>query len=763
MKLKNIILLIFLPTFLFACSDKPASTSYSNSDSYNIPSELQVAKNSDSSDARFASLAAFGDPGTDYTNHVTDSFLDSGMDSLDMINDVLKLIADSGYKDFVNKGPYQALIVAPGGDDNKASSSGSQGSSEKKVEKLTPMTVNVTRADGADEPMKLDFWMTMTEEMGVGLTFDINVKGHIEVLKGSNATTLPWGVFTFNVLGIGSFGAPMGDIELFKMGIKTMENADGYAEMEFIDAGSSPQGTAVIQNSNKVHVIANKALTEGNMRVNQSGIHTDDFYVTFNSDYYMDKQDLDGSTVEFSKKLADLTKTVYEYGFFNKATGAKISLNAGMPFKTSDGGFGYAGTWGIWAENQDLIVDGAVITSEGSTPVNYTVVAKEAKLIKHTKVSKTLADITGLPLLMWDDATSKDKVIKWNSASSIFQQVGTMGPNAEGNWVLTAFDPSAYVTLTKGNTNEWEGTWVESLSTYLEIGRYLNGGVALADSTAIEFYTESTVQPGDTSVPSTLYTKEWVPNFSVANVDLLAAQQDNHHSCWGNSPDNCVSPALTYDTVNYTLKNGSTILVAPTNATLDLTNSRFGWGVNIGGLVGATNGSSSGVGTYYSWNMGTDSWNKLISIKDAAGAMVVFDQPISMTYKHLPTNDRNYGTASRDTSKDNMLYQLEYDGTSLNIPWAYDASIDDWAPEINLKDGAILTDGATEYVVKASEVSMTMKMLGSGGSGLTVNETTSDPTITFNTGVISAMPTKPTAGSDGLALKVKVTKGVTLQ
>jgi hypothetical protein len=248
----------------------------------------------------------------------------------------------------------------------------------------------------------------------------------------------------------------------------------------------------------------------------------------------------------------------------------------------------------------------------------------------------------------------------------------------------------------------------------------------------------------------------------VANANLLAAQEDNHHSCWGNSPENCVSPGLTYDTANYMLKNGSTNLVVPSKASLDLTNSRFGWGVHIGGLVGATNGSSSGVDTYYTWQMGTDSWNKYTSIKDAAGTLVVFDQPIRMTYKHLPTNDRNYGSASRNTSKDNMLYQIEYDGTNLSIPWAYDVAIDDWAPEINLKDGAILTDGTTEYVVKASEVSLTMKELSTGGSGLTVDETTADPTITFNAGAISAMPTKPTLGSDGLALKVKVTKGVTM-
>jgi hypothetical protein len=100
----------------------------------------------------------------------------------------------------------------------------------------------------------------------------------------------------------------------------------------------------------------------------------------------------------------------------------------------------------------------------------------------------------------------------------------------------------------------------------------------------------------------------------------------------------------------------------------------------------------------------------------------------------------------------------------LNIPWFFnnsssDSNDHDWEPEINLKDGAILTDGTTEYVVKASDVMLTMKKLSAGDSGLTVNKTTSDPTITYNAGKIAAMPVKPILDSDGTAIKVKVSKG----
>jgi len=761
MHFKNIILLIFISFSLVSCkyfTSGDKKETYSNSSAYSLPSELEVAKASGSSDASFASLAAFGDTGTDYTRHLTDMWLDSDLDALDMINDVLQLIDSSGYKDFVNKGPYQALIVPPGGDDNKAS--GGDKKSNNKVEKLTPMTVNVTKSDTADSPMKIDFWMIMKEDDGPNGGFDINVKGHVEVTKAANDSTLPWGVFTFDVEGTAGFGGNIGDLKLFKVGIKTIENADGLAEMEFIDSGSFPdQNNKILSASNSIHVIANKDLSAGNMRVLlNNGVDTDNLYVTFNKDYFIDFVDSDSSSHEYSKKFSDLKQTAFEYAVFNKETGAELSLNAGMPFKTADGNFGYAGNWGVWAESQNLIVDGAQITSEGSNPLTYTVVSKNGKLIKHTKVSKTLGDIAGLPLYMWDDNTGKDKVIKWNSASSIFQQVGTMGADSNGNWALTAFDVGNYVTLTTGNTDEWDGGWSESLSTFLEIGRYINGGVSLADNTAIQYYVENAVKPGD-SVPSTLYTKEWVPNFAVANAAALEAQEDTHHNCWGNSPENCKSPALTFDSSNYTLKNSSTEIIAPSKNVLDLSSSRYQWGVHIGGLVAATNGEAHGGDTYYSWNTGDNEWNKFTSIKNASGAMVAFDQPIRISYKHIPTNDRNYALSTRDQQRDNMLYQMDYDGTHLNIPWFFNSSIDDWEPEINLKDGAILTDGTTEYVVKASDVMLTMKSLSAGGSGLTVNRTTSDPTITFNAGRINAMPVKPTLDSDGTAIKVKVSKG----
>jgi hypothetical protein len=117
-----------------------------------------------------------------------------------------------------------------------------------------------------------------------------------------------------------------------------------------------------------------------------------------------------------------------------------------------------------------------------------------------------------------------------------------------------------------------------------------------------------------------------------------------------------------------------------------------------------------------------------------------------------------------------MLYQIDYDGSNLGIPWIYDSTTLDWYPEFSLEDGTTLTDGTTEYVVKASDISKSMIMLSTGGdgqpeyvSGLTVDETTSDPTLVYDATVIAAMPVQPTLGSDGNAIQVKVSKGVKVE
>jgi len=760
MTYKYPLLALFSVVALVGCSDKVSTTTtagdtYSTSSSYTLPSTLEVTKDSAAESSSSASYAVFGDADTDYTKHVTNSFVDGDIEALEMINEVLQVINDSGYKDYVNKGPYKALVTTPGGEDHKSQGGGAKG--DTKVEKLSPMTVNVTRADGTDEPMKIDFWMTMSEDMGPDETFDINVKGHIEVTKGADDDTLPWGVFTFNVQGSGTLPG-IGETTLFSMAIKTIENADGKAEMEFIDGNSFPsgEGGSLVASSNAIHVIANKALTSGNMRMIQDGEYTEDLYVTFNDDYYMVKDSSDDPN-EYSKKLADMTKRVYEYALFNKATGAKISLNAGMPFKTADGGFGYAGNWGVWAENQSLIVDGAEVTSQGASAAAYTVVAKKGKLIKHTKVSKTLSDIDGLNLSLYQCGESgcSENMVQWSNALDLFQIIGTKAPNADGNYVTTLLESP--VTLTTSNIERWGGAWVESLSTMLQIGHYIHDGGTLNDATTITYHVESTVLPGATDAPSTLYTKEWVPDYTVASAGLLAANRDSHWSCWDRG--DCLS-TLTYDTDEYMLKSGSTELVPP--STLDLSTSEFSWGVHMWGLLVNSTDDPHTVDVFYSWQTGKDSWNKFTSLKDAESTMVVFDQPVRMTYTHSTANDRN-----ADATKDGMLYQIDYDGQNLGIPWNYDVATDDWQPEISLADGTVLTDGTTEYVVKASDVSLSMKMLSTGDvayvSGLTVDVTTSDPTITFNAAVIAAMPTEPTLDSDGTALKVKVSKGKTIE
>ena len=761
MKKTNIFLAASIAALLSGCGGGSTTdvTSTSTPTQSNValamPSTLELAKESTAS---AASYALFSDTGTDYEKHVATSYIDGDIESLEMINEILQVITDSGYQDFVNAGPYKALITPPGGDDHQSQGGGSK--VDTKVEKLTPMTLNVTRADD-ESPMEIDFWMDMEESAGPTDTFILKIKGHINVTKAADNDTLPWGVFSFNVTGVAKMPGADTETTVISMAIKTIENADGKAEMEFYDLEGFPDDEGNPSASlNQVHVISDKDLTAGNMRLLQDGQYTEDLYVTFNKDYYMMKDSSDNPN-EFSKKTDDLNERVHNYSLFNKGTGAKIELTAGMPFKTADGGFGYVGNWGVWAENQALIVDGAEVTSEGSTAATYTVVAKGGKLIKHSKVSKTLADINGLPLNLWicGESGCSGLIIAWDGNN--FMVTGTEAQNEDtGQYAITSLDTPVALTQSGGtyNVSKWESAWSNNLNTSIQLGylMYQEGG--LTDSTEITYHVETTVQPGDETAPTTLYTKSWVPTLTEGvDVDALATQQSTH---WGSPPS---ETTLSFDPTTYELKNGDNSVTVLDS--LSLANSQYNWGFHVWGLVTTSNEEPNTVETYYSWQTGKDSWNKFTSIKDSEDKMVEFAQPIRMSYKHLTANDRN-----DDSSKNNMLYQIDYDGSNLGIPWIYDSTTLDWYPEFSLKDGTTLTDGTTEYVVKASDISKSMIMLSTGGdgqpayvSGLTVDETTSDPTLVYDATVIAAMPAQPTLGSDGNAIQVKVSKGVKVE
>ena len=97
---------------------------------------------------------AFDDSGTDYDNQTKDSWIDD-TDALDMVNDILGVVQDTGYDNFINAGPYKALVRKV--DENEQSQGGTSTTSST-TESLMEIIVDVTRTNN-DAPMIVKVWV----------------------------------------------------------------------------------------------------------------------------------------------------------------------------------------------------------------------------------------------------------------------------------------------------------------------------------------------------------------------------------------------------------------------------------------------------------------------------------------------------------------------------------------------------------------------------------------------------------------------------
>ena len=60
------------------------------------------------------STSAYSDAGTDYATQTKESWLDDGNEALQMVNDILGACQQTAYDQFVNQGPYKALVKPVG-------------------------------------------------------------------------------------------------------------------------------------------------------------------------------------------------------------------------------------------------------------------------------------------------------------------------------------------------------------------------------------------------------------------------------------------------------------------------------------------------------------------------------------------------------------------------------------------------------------------------------------------------------------------------
>jgi hypothetical protein len=275
--------------------------------------------------------ANYDDPGSDYSEQSKDVWVED-TDALDLVNDILGVVADSAYAQFLNTGPYKALVRKV--DDEVETQTGSSSTSAT-TENLMEITVDVTRASNAS-PMIIKVWVN--EQAGGPEGFPMRIRGYFEVFAGVSEA-YPLGRmeahFKSNLLDENGDEIPG---EVFTLALKVDADQDGNVIVESVDIGQEdPPGPEEEEWEIQLRLIANSSLSEGKAYIREYEYWTDggpaevednEDYVAFNADFYKEKEVGEAEAV-YDKN--NLFQKVFRYKLFEKEYGDLVARNSGFP------------------------------------------------------------------------------------------------------------------------------------------------------------------------------------------------------------------------------------------------------------------------------------------------------------------------------------------------------------------------------------------------------------------------------------------------
>ncbi|MBT0662892.1 hypothetical protein KI809_01160 [Geobacter pelophilus] len=666
---------------------------------------------------------------TDKTNVYVD---ERAADALGTVNEILCMVSQTKYDAMLNKGPYKALVdkklcsSSKGDAANSGASSQQQGTSAGEVPDYQTFILDVTRADN-NSPQIAQVWVEQSEQ---GQKQMIHAK--FTVSKSAD-TTNPYGEFTMSFIGYPIVAGVEDTANPFMKGtIGAQTNtATGKVELSFYEEGNYGFGAE--------SRVAKLNKTDGSGSVKSTNANDAfEFDFAFNDNFFMRKNK--SNNAEFCMDRTNFERSVWRYGLYDVASGDRIDRKGGFPVKYSAGGtdyFGFVGYWGInFSENVNP-ADGAQIFKQEYGPTTtetaYTLFKKDGKLKKHIKKGTTLGMIKGIPLDSFEGGTNKR--YEWNGSNFVLKQQMNCSNN-QCFWEDTASSNLNTSSLQFNELNFWSESLGGQVRVKLSCTMSGDGpGVpptqnctAPNDANNVVYYVENVVMPGET-IPASLACFQNCPNpatvttsnpfFAMGNMFVASAPSQNVIT------DNAKS--YTFDSTNMVLKSSGAPVVA---TTLDASNQ---WGVNsgplfdptdatnldalacnmpngMGGTTAATCGWQTGnLAVYYTWETGSNNWNKLTALKKSDGTFEAFEQPLRVTYDKSQTGaGPNY---SLDYSGFGQLNGIP--GKCVNANTGADVTCTNsrdvrWVPQFYIKLGDKVVNGTTEYLVKPLDVSQRM-------------------------------------------------------
>jgi len=683
---------------------------------------------------------------------------DPSMEPLDTVNMILCLMDQTQASEMVNQGAYIALInedaCDKGGNKSNGGAQQGQSSNSSQAVSLNRWTVVSTRADESS-PMIVKFWVpgqAGATDPGDGQ----NIMGEITATEGVSDTK-PFGAFSMNYLGVvdaGMLGGAAGtEVAMMKGNLSTVENTQNqpqFTEVEVDGKALDPTMGAPWGQESAANVVLNDATGSGGVartfshQMDPMGDQYGSFAVAFNATNLLRGEDTDNDDVADGTTClsrVDFNTQVWRYGLYDAADGSRVALHSGFPFHftKSDGSqaHGYLGYWGPWVDDGSSLGDGDTIVRETfdgtSSGASYTVHISDGKLSRHTSHTASIDKLVGQKLWYWMqyplqsgdpgyDATlagQTDWQVEVNPITYAFEVTGAVTWGDQGPNVNTLSTP---IDVTP--TNDGEQLWLNA-DGLGGSAIYVHDSTVAPASRQITYFVNEGVAPDDSglfatsgSASLTCYDRCIKGGLTQADVDAMTSEQDLFYSTVDFSTGT-VSPhtyTVTSASGKLTLSdaNGEVSLNG-----LDLSGLGFDGGMETGDMVVDASSVTDPWLIYslpetFRWSTGSSDWDHLVSVVDASGTPVAFDQPIHFSYTLEAADEAN----GDPNSHAGTAYLLDYAGPNDfgGFPWIEDPNTHRWYSEVTLNSGVLLTDvDGNQYVVKELEGEQAMKPDTSGG------------------------------------------------
>lgn len=663
------------------------------------------------------SPVAFAAPPSDspYFTDTTNSYVqDETSQAMSSLNSTLCYISAMNPAEMVNLGNYIALV-----DENicNPNSGGGSSADNNTGANYLPVIVNSSRTDNST-PMIAGMWIEQP-------SYDSRAVVRLSASQAPNPPADPYGRFRMDYCGMTLTNSTCNSVGFIESTANGLSNFETYT-------WSGNTGTL------RLKLNATSSTTgSGALEQTYTGSPTPAgfaFAFAYDANYFRRSNGVVDAC--FDRNPANAAESVWSYGLYNQATGARIERNSGFPIEyTNTNGIvtnGYIGYWGLSAQTPvDTSKPVTQVTYSNGTvsKTDYTMLQTGGKLIKRSTLTRTLAQLNKIKFTFW--------------ASASVPGVGV---------------PATPATLTSGNYYEvyWDNanttfriTGQRNSSTYNIVPYGSEVALSIANmklAAPYGIYGSSNMLGGSFNIPSSamnalgadtlvkMQTQDVVYPSEFASLGGLmcinncptAANIASSNAAPANAPVSPFEPSSIGWTsaggkalYNYTLdaSTGRLVDAASANVVSTATTGNNSSGIYSGRMVAAvdltllndavfartgaaaannyTQPDIDALPTYYEWQTGANSWNQLAILMDANGAPVRFEAPLNVNYS-VP-NEPKYGTSAGAT------ITLQYGGfgnlwgipsscvnSATNLPCTFGAgetANQRWTPEFSIPTG----------------------------------------------------------------------------